>query len=101
MCHSRTKCKFSIFLSILLGVFEAQVTVDRSRAVILQFCYDNGLVDRGGEKSVIPALQLTHSGTGVKETQNTKVLWEQFNGRQPAQFVIKFVRKCVSLSNEM
>ena len=34
--HSRTKCKFSIFLSILLGVFEAQVTVDRSRAVILR-----------------------------------------------------------------
>ena len=29
VCHSRTKCKFSIFLSILLGVFEAQVTVDR------------------------------------------------------------------------
>ena len=36
MCHSRTKCKFSIFLSILLGVFEAQVTVDRWRAVILR-----------------------------------------------------------------
>ena len=36
LCHSRTKCKFSIFLSILLGVFEAQVTVDRSRAVILR-----------------------------------------------------------------
>ena len=72
MCHSRTKCKFSIFLSILLSVFEAQVTVDRSRAVILQFCYNNGLVDRGGEKSVIPALQLTHSGTGVKETQTLK-----------------------------
>ena len=33
---------------------------------------DNGLVDRGGEKSVIPALQLTHSGTGVKETQTLK-----------------------------
>ena len=64
-------------LHILLGVFEAQVTVDRSRAVILQFCYDNGLGDRGGEKSVIPALQLTHSGTGVKETPNTKVLWEK------------------------
>ena len=29
VCHSRTKCKFSIFLWILLGVFEAQVTVDR------------------------------------------------------------------------
>ena len=72
VCHSRTKCKFSIFLSILLGVFEAQVTVDRSRAVILQFCYDNGLGDRGGQKSVIPALQLTHSGTGVKETQTLK-----------------------------
>ena len=65
---------------------------------------NNGLGDRGGSKSVIPALQLTHSGTGVKETHNTKVLWEQVNGRQPAQpaqFVIKFVRKCVSLSNEM
>ena len=36
VCHSRTKCKFSIFLSILLGVFEAQVTVDRWRAVILR-----------------------------------------------------------------
>ena len=33
---------------------------------------DNGLGDRGGEKSVIPALQLTHSGTGVKETQTLK-----------------------------
>ena len=72
VCHSRTKCKFNIFLSTLLSVFEAQVTVDRWRAVILQFCYNDGLVDRGGEKSVIPALQLTHSGTGVKETQTLK-----------------------------
>ena len=52
VCHSRTKCKFSIFLSILLGVFEAQVTVDRSRAVILQFCYDGQWPggQRGSEK---------------------------------------------------
>ncbi len=32
---------------------------------------------RGGRKRSNPATTTTHSGMGVKETHNTKVLWEQ------------------------